>query len=151
MKRSTRNDIASAAIALCPVSFSVRLYLFYSYLSSRPRSPNSELGFVRPLNNHGSYVYLTDVESTGLALLFIAFFAGFALALAIVPKDFVLPPSGTPKWITHLGATFRHDLSHPSRRLVNIFLFSAALYLTAIILIGNSIASFVVSQGFVLD
>lgn len=80
-----------------------------------------------------------------------AFMAGFLLTLAIVPKDFILPPPGTPRWITHVGATAKTDLGNPSRRLMTIFLFSLAFYLVVIILAARSIAGFVVSQGIVLD
>ncbi len=151
MKRSSRNAVASAAVALCPASFGARLYLFYSDLSSRPQSPNPELGFVQSLNNHGSYVYVTDAESTGLALLSMAFMAGLLLALAIVPKDFILPPRGTPKWLTYVSAAAKTDLANPSKRLMTIFLSSLAFYLAVIILAGLSIADFLVSKGIVLD
>jgi hypothetical protein len=151
MKRSVRNAIASAIIALCPVSFCARSYLFDTYLSSRPRSPNLDLGFVQPLNSHGTYVYLTDVEATGMEMLRIAFFTGFLLAIAIVPKDFVLPPRGTPKWVTYVGAAFKHDLGNPSLRLWMIFLCSTAVYLAVVTLAGNSIARFIVSRGIILD
>jgi hypothetical protein len=61
--------IAAASAALCPASFGTFLWLFFAYFSSHPAKPNAALGFVHALNHHGSYVYLSDAESTGLALL----------------------------------------------------------------------------------
>jgi hypothetical protein len=51
--------------------------LFFAYFSSHPAKPNAALGFVHALNNHGSYVYLSDAESTGVALLMNVFMIGF--------------------------------------------------------------------------
>lgn len=87
MARSCRYDIAAATAALCPASFGTFLWLFFAYFSSHPTKPNRALGFVYALNNHGSYVYLSDTESTGLALLLNLFMAGIFCALVIVPKD----------------------------------------------------------------
>jgi hypothetical protein len=63
VKRVLRNDIATVFFALCPASFGSYLWLFYRYCSTRPSRPQPEPGFVHALNNHGSYVYISDVES----------------------------------------------------------------------------------------
>ena len=136
MKRSTRNDIASAIVALCPASFGTFTWLFYSYFSTHPTKPNVQLGFVHALNNHGSYVYLSDAESTGLVLLAIAFVIAFFGSLAIVPKDPILPSLGTPRWLTYVSGSAHTDLENPTHRLKMIFLGSFVFYLAVIYFLG---------------
>jgi hypothetical protein len=101
MPRSFRYDIAAATAALCPASLGTFLWLFFAYFSSRPAKPNATLGFVHALNNHGSYVYLSDAESTGLALLMNVFMIGLFGMFAILPKDPALAPPGTARWLAH--------------------------------------------------
>ena len=136
MKRSIRNDVASATVALCVASFGTFLWLFFAYFSSHPTKPNVELGFVRALNNHGSFVYLSDTESTGLALLMLGFFVGLLAAGVIVPKD----PFGALK----------ADFAPAIPRMKIIFLCSLVFYLAVIWLVGPALVRLVVSQGIVL-
>jgi hypothetical protein len=130
MKRASRNEIASAASALCPASFGVYLWLFFSYFSSHPTKPNADAGFVYQLNNHGSYVYLSSTEATGLALLWVAFFAGFSSVLIA-------------------GGVVQTDLTNPTPKLKAIFLFSLVFCVAVIWLAGRSIADFFVSHGII--
>jgi hypothetical protein len=51
------------------------LFFVDQLLNSHPAAPNSALGLVNALNNHGSYVYLSDAEWVGLSLLRMLFFA----------------------------------------------------------------------------
>jgi hypothetical protein len=69
MEGPSRIDIADAAVALFPSGWITYFWIFFSYFSSHPTKPNAELGLVRALANHGSYVYVSDAEATGLALL----------------------------------------------------------------------------------
>jgi hypothetical protein len=101
MPRSFRYIIAAATAALCPASFGTFLGLFFAYFSSHPAKPNAALGFVHARNNHGSYVYLSDAESTGLALLKNGFMIGLFGMFRILPKDPALAPPGTARWLTH--------------------------------------------------
>jgi hypothetical protein len=150
MKRSVRYDIVSAIAALCPVSFGTFLWLFFDYFSSHPTKPDAALGFVHALNNHGSYVYLSDAESTGLALLMNVFMIGLFGAFAILPKDPALAPPGTARWLTHFYVS-KTDLANPTPRLKTIFLSSLVFYLAVIYLAGPSIVRFAVSRGIVLQ
>src|SRR6202040_3286765 len=120
MKRSIRYDVASATAALCPASFGTYLWLFFAYFSSHPTKPNAELGFVRALNNHGSYVYLSDTGATGLALLLFGFFVGLLATGVIVPKD----PFG------------KADFANATPRMKIVFLCSLAFYLAVVLLVG---------------
>jgi len=72
---------------------------FFAYFSFHPAKPNAALGFVHALNNHGSYVYLSDAESTGLALLRNVFIISFCGMFAVLPKDPARAPPGTARWI----------------------------------------------------
>lgn len=150
MSRQIRNQLATATFALCFASFGTYLWLFFSYFSSRPRQPHPELGLVHVLNNHGSYVYISAAESTGLAMLMIAFFVGFCLTFAIVPKEAILPPPGTPRWLTYVSAQYNTDLAEPTRRLKAIFCCALISYLGIFYLAGSSIADFVVRHGVIL-
>jgi hypothetical protein len=49
------------------------MWMFQSYLSSRPTRPAPDQGLVRAPSNHGHYFYVSDTEATGLALLWLAF------------------------------------------------------------------------------
>jgi hypothetical protein len=151
MKRSVLNDIASAAVALFPACFGTFIWLIFAYNSSHPTKPNAELGFVHPLSNHGSYVYLSDTESTGLVLLMIGFFAGLLVAAILVAKEAIPLPRGTPRWITYVSARVRTDFDHPTRRMKTISLCSLGVYLAIIWLAGPSIVRLVVSHGVILQ
>lgn len=150
MTRALRNDIASATVAICPASFGAFLWLFFAYFSSHPTTPNDELGLVYKLSNHGSYVYLSATESTGLALLMIAFVVGLVVTLFIVPKDYILPPPGTPRWMTYVGGTAKTDLAKPTPRLRMIFLGSLVFCLGVIYFAGPWLAKLMVARGIVL-
>jgi hypothetical protein len=150
IKRSFRYDVVSSIAAICPASFGTHLFLFFSYFSSHPTKANTALGFIHALNNHGSYVYLSDTEMTGLALLRMAFIASAIGTFAILPKDPALAPSGTPRWVAHFYVA-KTDLVNPTRRLKTIFLCSIVFYLAVICLAGPLIVHFFVSQGMVLE
>jgi hypothetical protein len=124
--------------------------LFFAYFSSHAAKPNAALGLVHALNNHGSYVYLSDAESTGLALLMNVFMIGLFGMFAILPRDPALAPPGTARWLTHFYVS-KADLASPTPRLKAIFLCSLVFYLAVIYLAGPSIVRFVVSRGIVLQ
>jgi len=94
--------------------------LFFAYFSSHPAKPNAALGFVHALNNHGSYVYLSDAESTGLALLMNVFMIGLFGMFRILPKDPALAPPGTARWLTHFYVS-KTDLANPTSRRKAMF------------------------------
>jgi hypothetical protein len=56
--------------------FRAGLIVYYS--DALPRVPQSELGRIVPLNNHGTIVYLTELEQSVLTWMF---FVGLALGL----------------------------------------------------------------------
>jgi hypothetical protein len=118
--------------------FASYLWLFFQYQSTRPNHPRPDLGFVHALNNHGSYVYINDVESTGLSLLMGMFFAGFMFSLIVVPK-------------TYTSKGIEHDLIHPTRQQYKVLWIAIICYFSVIIFAGQHIASFIVSRGLVLS
>lgn len=131
MNPLTRNDISSAIIGLGAASFGTHLWLFLAYVSSHPRLPDTELGFTHALSYHGSNIYVTDAEATGLALLLIAFF--FSIVLAAI--------------LTRRG---ERELASSTAREKIIFACSLLIYTGAIYLAGRSMANFVVSHGIIL-
>jgi hypothetical protein len=136
--RQTRNYNATACAALCMASFPSFMWLFFKYQSIRPQQRHPELGFVHGLNNHGSLVYLTDVEATGLSFLMGMFFLGLGLFLAIVPKKYT--PTG-----------FEHDLINPSREQYLVLWLAVTCYLAIIKFVGPYIVAFAVSRGLIIS
>jgi hypothetical protein len=98
----------------------------------------------------GGYLYISDVEATGFMLLMFAFFLGFGATMAIVPKEFIPPAPGTPRWMTYVSASFKTDLARPDQRLKIVMACSAAVHLAVIIMAGPILARFLVSHGIVL-
>jgi hypothetical protein len=94
--------------------------------------PIPDQGLVHAINNHGSHVYLTDTEVTGLALLWIAFLVGVLLwgiiAIGLAESDRV--------------ATARSSTILACSTLVSV---------GAIYFVGQSIAAFAVSHGVILN
>jgi hypothetical protein len=130
--RSLRKDIAAAGSGFSIAAFGTRLWISQSYLSSHPRMPIPDQGLVHAINNHGSHVYLTDTEVTGLALLWIAFLVGVLLwgiiAIGLAESDRV--------------ATARSSTILACSTLVSV---------GAIYFVGQSIAAFAVSHGVILN
>jgi hypothetical protein len=122
MNRQVRNCLATCLSSACFASFASNLWLFYSYFSTHPNHPIPEQGFVHASNHSDSYVYLSDAESTGMALLSILFFFGFTVAFIVSPKKYTLrPPSlarGENSW---QAGNIEIDDSIPRRRHWSIF------------------------------
>jgi hypothetical protein len=151
MKKSVRYDIVSSIFALGAASFGTDLFLYFSYFNSHPATPNYALGLINALNNHGSYVYLSDTEWVGLSLLHTVFFACLVSTYVILPKDPTLAPPGTPRWIAHSFYVARTNLVNPPPRLKIIFLCSVVFYLAVIYLAGPFIAHLFASHGVILE
>src|SRR4051812_42447168 len=130
--RSLRKDIAAAGSGFSIAAFGKRLWISQSYLSSHPRMPISDQGLVYAINKHGSHVFLTDTEVTGLALLWIAFLVSVLLwgmiAIGSAESDRV--------------ATARSSTILACSTLVSV---------GAIYFVGKSIAAFAVSHGVILN
>jgi len=150
MNRQFRKYIAAAIVGLCPASFGIWLWLFFKYFSYRPKEPHPEVGLIYPLSNHGSYVYISDQESTGLALLIIAFFVGFLLTFTLVPKTLIPLPPGTPRWRVYLGAAFTTDLRDLTKQLFVIVLCSIIFWSVIILFVGSILANFLIFHGIIL-
>jgi hypothetical protein len=150
-RKSLRLNVACVAGALCVASFTTHTILFFAYFSSHPRQPDPELGLVYKLNNHGSYLYLTNTESTGLTLLMDAFLVGLFVTLVVVPKKPLLPPPGTPRWITRVSGAAKIDLRNATPSMKVVPWVSIIFYLTFIFLFGRAIVVFAVSRGIVLS
>ena len=135
MQRQVRNYIAAACFGVSLASFASYLWLFFQYQSTRPNYPKPDLGFVHGLNNHGWYVYINDVDSTGLALLLGVFFVGFLLCFIVVPK-------------TYSSKGIEHGLGEPGH--YKALWIGAICCCGVIIFAGKHIAALIVSQGLVL-
>jgi hypothetical protein len=150
MNNTRRDEIATALLAVCMVSFAAHLWRFHSLFAARPHIANPAAGLTVPLNQHGAYVYISATEATGLSLLMLAFYIAFILALIIVPKKYVPPAPGTAPWRTFLSVRYRTALKNPTPRLWTIFSASLLLSAGAIYLGGQALAAFLVAHGIVL-
>ncbi len=150
MKKSVRYDVVSSIFALGAACGGTHLFLFFSYFNSHPAAPNSALGLVNALNNHGSYVYISDTEWVGLSLLHWVFFACLFSTYAILPKDPTLAPPDTPRWIAHAFYVAKPYMVNPPPRLKTIFLCSIVFYLAVIYLAGHLIVHLFVSHRIIL-
>ena len=128
-----RRFMAVVFFAVAVASFPSHLWMFFQYHSSRPSQRQTESGRVYPSNNHGSYVYLTAEEATGLSLLSGTFLFGLLLGGIMILKE--NPPG----------------LARISTREYGVVGTAMICYLTLIVLAGPSIAKFVVSHGIVLN
>jgi hypothetical protein len=108
------------------------MWMFQSYSSTHPTIPVPDRGFVHSLNNHGHYVYLTDTEATGLALLWLGFLVGILSVGSIA-----------------IGLT--HAERVPTVRSSTIIACSVLIFVAAIYLWGSSMAAFAVSHGIILN
>lgn len=84
MNGISRIDMADASVALAPACSCAYFWLFFGYFSSRPTQLDVVHGYLHALNNHGSYVYVSNADATGLSLLEVAGCVGFFAALAIL-------------------------------------------------------------------
>lgn len=146
MKKSARYDVVSALFALCAASFGTEMFLFFSYFNSHPTTPNPSLGLIHALNNHGSYVYLSETEWTGLSLLRTAFAVGLFSIFLILPKDPGRAPAGTARWVSYFYVEKPHSVDPPPRLKI-IFLCSILFYIAVIYLAGPVAVHLLVSRG----
>lgn len=64
------------------------------------------LGFVHPLNNHGTHYYLSAMGPVSLTLAVWCGWPALMLVFVLLSKDFGVPPRNTPRWVTHVSAVF---------------------------------------------
>jgi hypothetical protein len=148
--RSIRTDIGASLLPVAVVSFVAFIWQVDHYFFIRPATPNKALGLIYALSNHGSYVYISAVESTGHVLLGYTAFAAFLLGVAITPRTFKPLPEGSANWHSFVHWSYEDDLKHPSTRAKTIMALSAFTYSTLLWCCGSSIAGFVVAEGLVL-
>jgi len=140
----------SAAAGLCASSFALYMILFFVYSSSQPKQPEPALGVIYPLNNHGSHVYLTRIQATGMNLLFVVFPIAFAMAIIALPKELRFF-RGMQRWVSFEGRTVRTDLLQPTAAMKAVFFGSVAVWSAIILGLGPYIVAFLVAKGFVLS
>lgn len=100
MNARIKSSIAATCVALCQASFFSQLWLFFSYhYSTLPKTPQPELGRIYQSSNHGSLVYLTGAEATGLSLLWVAFVVGFVLFGVMVTSRWVPKELGREQYL----------------------------------------------------
>ena len=125
-------QLSLALLTLGVSSFLAYLVVFFSYQSSRLNHPDPSVGRVFPSINHGPPVYLTAVETTGLALLVIVSMLGFVLRATVVRKDYRrYLPSSTGDYLAVIAV--------------------AAAYLLLAKFAGPDIAAFAVAHGLVIS
>jgi hypothetical protein len=145
--KEARRYAACVLIGLFIATFGTNLWLTNLYIGTRPMVPDVTLGLVYPLNNHGSYHYLSATESASVTLAFWCGWLAIMLVLIIVPKDFIIPPPQTPRWITHVSASFKTGLEEFSLAYFAIVVSALVIWIFIIFLFGHVIAQFAASHG----
>jgi hypothetical protein len=129
MSGRIRCSIAATCMALCQASCFSQLWLFFSYhYSALPKTPEPELGRIYQSSNHGSLVYLTGSEATGLSLLWVAFAVGFVLVGVMVTRGWI------PK--------------DPGRQQYLVMAVALISWFAIIAFVGPHVVAFTVSQGW---
>jgi hypothetical protein len=142
-----RRYIACVLFGFSPATFSTDLWLFSKYVKTRPLVPNYVLGLTHPLNNHGTYYYLSAVESASVDLAFWAGWIALFVATIVVPKEFVTPPPNTPGWVTHISSRFKTGLEKFKFSYFMTTLMSFLICIAMIILFGAEIVQFAIALG----
>jgi hypothetical protein len=129
---SYRKDITAAGVGLALALFGTHMWVFQSYLSSRPTGPVPGQGLLRELSNHGHKFYVSDVEATGLALLWLAFLVSILL-------------------VGSIGMELSKSDRVPTVRSSTTIACSLLISIGVIYLLGWPIAAFAVSHGASLN
>ena len=139
LSRKQMHVFLRAFFALFLAGFSVQSSLFLGYHGSgRPFQPQPELGRVHPSNNHGSVIFLTDEEATGLSLLTVVCFTG-------------LFPAGFFLWKLYgFGRTQRTVEDSATWRQNAVFPGALVFFLLIIFFLGPYAVDLAVSHGWVL-
>src|SRR5215470_15507001 len=95
--RELRRYIVCALFGFFVAALGTNIWLFYKYIGTRPLVPNPTMVLVHPLNNHGTYHYLSATESASVTLAFNAALLAILVAFIIAPKEFIIPPPNTPR------------------------------------------------------
>jgi len=144
-----RRYVACGLIGFFMATFGTNFWLTNSYIGSRPRTPDIVLHLVYPMNDHGTYYYLSATESASLKLAFWGGMIAILLVVIVVPKDFIIPPPQTPRWITHVSASFRTGLEEFSLGYFAIMISALLASVAAIYLFGQEVAQFAAAHGIV--
>jgi len=140
-----------ALMAVCVASFTSRMWLFFNYMSVRPRNPMPVHGFVRQMSNHGAFYYITDVESAGLDLLMDTFIVAFVCMLIAAPLRLRSGPQGALRWTMYGDGTFgmESECLYDFRNKV-IFVLAILLMYSVIYFFGNELTQLSMSWGIVM-
>jgi hypothetical protein len=145
--KEARRYMACGLIGLFVAAFGTNVWLTYLYIGTRPMAPNVALGLVRPRNNHGAYYYLSATESASVTLAFWGGWLAIMLVFIIVPKDFIIPPPQTPRWVTHVSASFKTGLEEFSFAYFAIMISALLISFAVIFLFGQRLAHFAAVHG----
>ncbi len=121
----------------------------FHLIAIRPTTPQPALGFVVPFDDHGTFYYVTRAEHARFMLSFWSGGCLFLLAIAAAPKDFVLPPPGTPRWITYVSAQARTGLEEFSWFYLAAAGVGAGVWGGVAVTAGGAIARFALHHGLV--
>lgn len=118
-------------------------------ITIRPTTPRPALGFVVPFNYGGIFYYVTKTDHARFMLSFRSFECLFLLVIIAVPKDSVLPPSGTPRWITYVSAQARTGLEEFSWFYLAAAGVGAGVWGGVALSVGGAIARFALRHGLI--
>jgi hypothetical protein len=132
-----RRNLAATLAGFSVASFWYHIYLWCRFMELQPRVASPTLGLIYPMNNHGSYYYLSATQATQLTMLFYTFVASSLLTAALN-----LPMQIKQPWEKYPAVP-----SLPWKTFWGSLVFSVGmLWLTS-----PHIASFLVFNGIIFD
>jgi hypothetical protein len=142
--KAARRVIAGFFVGYGFVSFVYFMVLDQFWVRAGPRQPNPAFGLIFPHNEHGSYTYFTQFQTTTCALMFATSIPVAILGVLLAPKKNL---TGTVRWY---AASFKWDDDDPRGLMKWTALATAVATPFLICLIGSLIVQSLNTAGIVL-
>jgi len=140
-----RNVLSGLLMSYGWVSFMVWMWLNWRWIGSAPTQPNQALGLVYQHNEHGAFVYLSALQVTVGALIFMTSIPLFFLGAWIGPKKNLQVRRGWPS----IRANWDRD--DPAGLFWRAAAVGAVLTPPLMIFVGPSLIDALNRAGFVLN
>ena len=149
MNVAFRRVLTALLLGMFLASFAALFWQTFHLIAIRPTTPRPALGFVVPFDYGGTFYYLTGVEHACFMLSFRSCQYLFLLVIIAVPKDFVLPPPGTPRWISYVSAHARTGMEEFNWFYLAAVGMGAGVWGGVAVAAGDAIARFALRHGLV--
>jgi hypothetical protein len=127
------------------VSFFCFIVLDILWSGAAPRQPNPVLGFVYRHNEHGSFTYFSQFQTTTCAVMFMTSIPLAFIGVLIAPKKKI---NGIARW---WAADFKWDRDDPGKLIWWTFVGTALLTPLFVFFVGPRIVDGLNAFGFVMN